>query len=303
MVLRSRTSNSPVVKYQAKTSAAMPKTPEVMKRYRAKMNQGQQYIKNNLGVEAIKSKLTRKPEAPVRIPPARPTLTKTNEFKFATNSRVKSHAVKAGQSSDAPDFSRMLRSYSKTGEQAQGAVGGITQPQPFNFAPERKRRHSADTKFKSQAELINTFQKGTPDRFRSKPQTGPRTRHRSASPGPAKVTIPHTPQLSTRGRSRPVGVLSREEREEMELRELKTKQFKAKGVGETVPKFKYGDVEKKPCTIPQPFHLTNQGQHGALAQPHEEPVQAFHARPVPKGIMAAPQGVPEKRVQQVIGMI
>jgi len=296
---RSRTSSSPVVKYQTKTSAAMPKTPEVMKRYRAKMNQGQQYIKNNLGVEAIKSKLNRKPDAPVRIPPARPTLTKTNEFKFATNSRVKNQAVKAAQSSDAPNFSRMLRSYTKTGD--QGAVGGITQPQPFNFAPERKRRHSADTKFKSQAELINSYQKGTPDRFRSKPQTGSRTRHRSASPGPAKVTIPHTPQLSTRGRSRPVAVLSREEKEELELKELKNKQFKAKGVGETVPKFKYGDVEKKPCTIPQPFHLTNQGQHGVPAQPQqEEPLQSFHARPVPKGIMAAPQGVPEKRIQQVI---
>ena len=100
-----------------------------------------------------------------------------------------------------------------------------------------------------------------------------------------------------------MAVLSREEREELELKEQKIKQFKAKGVGETVPKFKYGDVEKKPCTIPQPFHLTNQGQYGGPAQPHEEPVQAFHARPVPKGIMAAPQGVPEKRVQQVIGMI
>jgi len=59
--------------------------------------------------------------------------------------------------------------------------------------------------------------------------------------------------------------------------------------------------EKKPCTIPQPFHLTNQGQHSAPSHlQQEEPVQTFHARPVPKGIMAAPQGVPEKRVQQVI---
>jgi len=298
---RSRTSNSPLVKYQSKSSAALPKTPEVMKRYKAKMNQGQgqQYIKNNLGVAAIKSKLNRKVEAPVRMPPARPTLTKTNEFKFATESRTKSHAVKASQA-DAPNFSRMLRSYGKPVDK-QGAVGGITQPQPFNFAPERKRRHSADTKFKSQAELIQNFQKGTPDRFRSKPQAGTRTRHRSASPGPARITIPHTPQLSTRGRSRPAAVLSREEREELELEELKNKQFKAKGVGETVPKFKYGDVEKKPCTIPQPFHLTNQGQPSIpVQQQEEENVQAFHARPVPKGIMSAPQGVPQKKVQPVI---
>merc|ERR1719493_373829 len=203
-------------------------------------------------------------------------------------------------SSDAPSFSRMLRSYNK---QLAGlsSTTGITQPQPFNFAPERKRRHSADTKFKSQAELIQNFQKGTPDRFRSKPQAGTKTRHRSASPGPARITIPHTPQLSTRGRSRPAAVLSKEEREELELEELKNKQFKAKGVGETVPKFKYGDVEKKPCTIPQPFHLTNQGQPSIpVQQQEEENVQAFHARPVPKGIMSAPQGVPQKKVQPVI---
>jgi len=296
---RSRTGNnqSPAVRYQTKASAAMPKTPEVMKRYKAKMTQGQQYIKNNLGVAAIKTKLSKKPDVPARIPPARPTLTKTNEFKFATDSRVKNPAVKTGQS-DAPNFSRMLRSYGKATD--LGTTGGVTMPVPFNFAPERKRRHSADTKYKSQAELIQTFQKGTPERFRSKPQSGTRTRHRSASPGPGR-TIPTTPQLSTRSRARPVAVLSREEREELELKELKAKQFKAKGVGETVPKFKYGDVEKKACTIPQPFHLTNQGQPGALVHPPPaEPAQAFHARPVPKGIMAAPQGVPERKVQPVI---
>jgi len=298
---RSRTSNnlSPVVKYQTKSSAAIPKTPEVMKRYRAKMNQGQQYIKNTMGLEAIKSKLNKKSVAPVRMPPARPTLTKPSQLKFATESRAKSSAVKTG-SSDAPNFSRMLRSYGKPVD--MGTTGGITQPVPFNFAPERKRRHSADTnKYKSQAELIQSYQKGTPERFRSKPQNANRSRHRSASPGPARVTIPHTPQLSTRGRSRPVAVLTREEREELELKEQKTRQFKAKGVGETVPKFKYGDVERKACTIPQPFHLTNNGQPGAPAQPQpEEHAQVFHARPVPKGLMAAPQGVPEKKIQPVI---
>eukprot|EP00092_Neocalanus_flemingeri_P022685 GFUD01024605.1.p1 GENE.GFUD01024605.1~~GFUD01024605.1.p1 ORF type:complete len:734 (-),score=225.55 GFUD01024605.1:140-2341(-) len=301
---RTRTSSnqSQVSRYQSKPSAAIPKTPDVMKRYKAKLNQaGQQYIQNNLGLEAIKTKL--KKSEPVRAPPSRPTLTKPAEFKFATDSRMKNTAVKTGQS-DAPDFSRMLRSYGKTGSDS-GTTAGVTQPVPFNLATDRKRRHSADTnKYKSQAEMIQNYQKGTPERFRSRPQnTGAanRSRHRSASPAAIRVTIPHTPQLSTRGRSRPAGVLSRDEREELELKDNKLKQFKAKGVGETVPKFKYGDVEKKACTIPQPFHLTNQGQPGVVVQPQaEEAAQPFHARPVPKGMMAAPQGVPERKVLPVI---
>jgi len=301
---RARTSSnqSQVNKYQNKPSAAIPKTPEVMKRYRAKLNQGQQYIKNNLGMEAIKTKLAKKSEPAIRAPPTRPTLTKPSEFKFATASRATT-AVKTGQN-DAPNFSRMLRSYGKSTADS-GTTSGVTQPVPFNLATDRKRRHSADTnKYKSQAEQIQSYQKGTPERFRSRPQnTGAanRSRHRSASPAANRLTVPHTPQLSTRGRSRPVGVLSREEREELELKEYKANQFKAKGVGETVPKFKYGDVEKKACTIPQPFHLTNQGLPGvAPPPPHEEPAQVFHARPVPKGLMAAPKGVPERKVLPVI---
>jgi len=301
---RARTSSnqSQVSRYQTKPSAAIPKTPEVMKRYRAKLNQGQQYIKNNLGMEAIKTKLAKKSEPALRVPPTRPTLTKPSEFKFATDSRLKNTAVKSGQA-DAPDFSRMLRSYGKKGSDS-GTTSGVTQPVPFNLATERKRRHSADTnKFKSQAEQIQSYQKGTPERFRSRPQntSANRSRHRSASPAANRLTVPHTPQLSTRGRSRPVAVLNREEREQLEMQQAKANQFKAKAVGETVPKFKYGDVEKKACTIPQPFHLTNQGQPTGAAHPQsEEPAQTFHARPVPKGLMAAPQGVPEKKVLPVI---
>jgi len=293
---RSRTGSnqSVVAKYQTKPSAAIPKTPEVMKRYKAKLEQAQQYMKG--------SKLIKRSEQTLKTA-SRPTLTKTTEFKFATDNRAKSVAVKVG-TSDAPDFSRMLRSYGKTGSDSS-STSGITQPVPFNLATERKRRHSADTqKFKSQAELIQSYQKGTPDRFRSKPAPAAgstRMRHRSASPAANKLTIPQTPQLSTRGRSRPTHVLSREEREQLELEEAKANQFKAKGVGETVPKFKYGDVERKPCTKPQPFHLTNGGQPNVVASyKDDEPTPQFHARPMPKAMMSAPQGVPERKVMPVI---
>jgi hypothetical protein len=52
--------------------------------------------------------------------------------------------------------------------------------------------------------------------FRSKQQNAgaSRSRHRSVSPGAVRITIPHTPQLSTRGRRRAVAVFSREEQDQ-----------------------------------------------------------------------------------------
>ena len=103
----------------------------------------------------------------------------------------------------------------------------MTQPVPFNLSG-RKRRHSADpaNKFQSQAEIVEKFHSGTPDRFRSKPKP----RHRSASPGQQEVraTIPQTPQLLTRGRSRPQQVLSQEELEHQELARIRANRFSAR---------------------------------------------------------------------------
>ena len=41
------------------------------------------------------------------------------------------------------------------------------------------------------------------------------------------------------------------ELEDIEMEEHVSKQFKAHGVGETLPKFKHGEVEKKTCTVPE----------------------------------------------------
>ena len=148
-----------------------------------------------MDLDSIKSKLSKKGEASTATlkrqiagrssgsgTVSKPTLTKPVEFNFATSTRVKSNS--ASKTSDAPDFSRMLRSYSR--KSGEGAGAGITQPIPFNLTAVRKRRHSADTssnKFKSAAELVQNFQKDTPDRFR----TRPRSRPRSVSPGKAQA--------------------------------------------------------------------------------------------------------------------
>ena len=110
--------------------------------------------------------------------------------------------------------------------------------------------------------------------------------------------MPHTPMLMTRGRSRPIHVLSKEEREELEMAEHKAQMFKAKGVGETLPKFKYGDVEKKPSTIPEPFHLHSSTR--MTTRPETEKPPQFSAKPVPRGIMAGPVGVPDRRCLPVV---
>jgi len=313
---RSRTSSArtpELTKYTSKSSAALTKTPDVMKRYRAKLNQGQNVVKQVMDLDSIKSKLSKKGEASTSTlkrqtagrssgsgTVSKPTLTLTKpvEFNFATSTRVKSNS--ASKTSDAPDFSRMLRSYSR--KSGEGAGAGITQPIPFNLTAVRKRRHSADTssnKFKSAAELVQNFQKDTPDRFR----TRPRSRTRSVSPGKAqaaRLTVPHTPQLMTRGRSRPNHVLSAQEREEQELAEHQSLMFKAKAVGETVPKFKYGDVEKKGCTIPEPFQLHTGSRFPTGVKHDEEEQTQFQAKPLPKHILTGPSGVPDRKTLPIV---
>merc|ERR1711962_62883 len=141
---------------------------------------------------------------PVKPPVVKPTLTLPKEFSFATGRP----AMKAPTGANAPDFSRMLRSYSKPSEAPQPPPRP-TQPQPF-ARQERVRRHSADVnqgepQYKSQAEQIVRYQQATPDRFRSRPlskEKTPRIRNRSASPAP-RLTIPQTPTLSARSSSWP----------------------------------------------------------------------------------------------------
>nr|CAI5823919.1 unnamed protein product [Callosobruchus analis] len=76
--------------------------------------------------------------------------------------------------------------------------------------------------------------------------------------GKPKLTNPHTPKLLTTGRTRPVHIESAAEKELKQVEEMQRFKFKAKPVNE---KLIHGPVkavhlEKKPTTIPEPFHLT-----------------------------------------------
>ena len=187
---RSRTASArtpEMTKYTSKSSAAMPKTPDILKRYRAKLNQGPNIVKQVMDINTIKTKLAKKPESAAAA--TAPVFKRQSAGRTSAGSSTLTRPTKsnsASKVSDAPDFSRMLRSYSKKPESGPGVAIGVTQPIPFNLSSGvRKRRHSADTnnKFRSAAEVVEHFQKDTPDRFRTKP----RIRPRSVSPGQAQA--------------------------------------------------------------------------------------------------------------------
>lgn len=113
--------------------------------------------------------------------------------------------------------------------------------------------------FVSLAEAVSKFQNGTPQRFRTlckkdlKP--GPLLKLKRS---PLKLTYPVSPALRCKQRTRQTTILSTQERERLELEEMKKHQIKAKPVpvnilkGPSVLK----KVAKKPATITEEFRLT-----------------------------------------------
>ena len=92
----------------------------------------------------------------------------------------------------------MLRSYSKKNPESSGPGAGVTQPIPFNLSSgARKRRHSADPgRFQSAAEIVEHYQKDTPDRFRSRPKPRPRSVSPSRAQSAKYETISYFKQIS-----------------------------------------------------------------------------------------------------------
>lgn len=278
----------------------LPRTPEAMRRFKNKMAAGFASKQGEIKIKSGSSSLLRPEHQPMKpkVPMKPPTLTQSKEFNFATSQRLKSSGSRRRSSSvpDTPNFTGMLRKYtSGSGEKSSGPLK-LTKPEPFPRAEARKRQHSADghgQQFNTFAEQVNKYQKGTPDRFRSKP------RGRSQSPmrmktrsSPQHCTIPQSPALSTRGRSRPNHVLSQAERDALELAEAQKHQFHAQKVGENVPKYRHAEIEHRPCTIPEPFKVASKMFSKPLPQP-EQRVE-FHSNPVNKKIMQGIVGVPPK---------
>ncbi|XP_059047049.1 targeting protein for Xklp2-like [Achroia grisella] len=141
------------------------------------------------------------------------------------------------------------------------------------------------TKFVSMAEAIYHYQRDTPGRFHS---TKPQIFRSQGSIRPSTLTVPQSPMLRCRARSRPHHILSQKEKEEMELEEIRRFKIKAHPIPKSVIEGTKNlpEVQKKPLTVPEPFKLTE--QHKKLTQTPDY-AQKFKARPAPKHILEKPQ--------------
>lgn len=209
-------------------------------------------LRNQKTAEIESSVPSQAPPKPARHGPTRP-----KEFHFATDSRVKTH--ENTEDTDPVDFTRMLRSNQSASQKEKPK--GPTIPQPFNLTESRKGKVEEGNKFVSVAELNLKFHTKTPQRFRSKRGGGSMEdlhmdgKKTKANPG---VTIPHTPVLSTRSRTRQVNYLTHEEQEQREFEEAQKHAFKANPLNKKVfeaPSTGY-EVEKKLPTVPEPFNIT-----------------------------------------------
>ncbi|XP_049869113.1 targeting protein for Xklp2 homolog [Pectinophora gossypiella] len=147
------------------------------------------------------------------------------------------------------------------------------------------------TKFVSMAEAIYHYQRDTPGRFHS---TRPQKFRSQGGAAPSGLTVPQSPMLRCKARSRPLYVISQKEKEEQELEEIKKHKIKANPVPKSVIEGTHlPEVPKKPITIPEPFKLTE-----VHKKSHESPEQIhFKARPAPKHILEKPHVPPKPPVQ------
>ncbi|XP_063361930.1 targeting protein for Xklp2-like [Cydia amplana] len=152
------------------------------------------------------------------------------------------------------------------------------------------------TKFVSMAEAVYHYQRDTPNRFHS---SRPQAFRSSVAPEPSGLTIPQSPMLRCKARSRPLHVMSQKEKEEMEAEEIKKFKIKANPIPKSVIEGcrNLPEVPKKLPTVPEPFHLTEVNKKLAQSPIH---VPVFKARPAPKHILEKPQVCPKQAIPVTI---
>lgn len=236
--------------------------------------------------------------APSYVPPhSKVKPTQPQEFKFETDHRVKTQSSDPHNGTSPIDYARTLRSKSES--QPAAARSGLTCPKPFNLSESRKRKISQSIEqlndsYHSTAEKLIAFHKQTPDRFRSKP----RACKEPVSKKSNAPTIPLTPQLETRSRSRPQHVPSHQELEEQEVEEMKKNQFKAHPVNQKILQNPCTGVKKvasKPPTQIEEFNLEGPKRAHNRSVDDKEEKYEFHAQPVPKEILEGPVGIKQAK--------
>uniref|UniRef100_A0A3B3TCN0 TPX2 microtubule nucleation factor n=1 Tax=Paramormyrops kingsleyae TaxID=1676925 RepID=A0A3B3TCN0_9TELE len=233
--------------------------------------------------------------------PKKPTLCTTVpvDFHFRTDERLKASETPSDAAYKTVDFAAQLRKHPSSPAKA---LRGATVPKPFNLSTGTKRKFEETKPFVPMAQMIEQFQKQTPTRYhlrsRQRDEKGPSP----VKTDKMKITNPHTPQLMTRQRGRPVAVKSTAELEAEELEKIQQFKFKALELNRKI--LETALVPKKPVpreiTHPEGFDLEIERRLQArqASKKQEEPVDhTFHSRPLPTRILEEVVGVPEKKVQ------
>ncbi|KAF4077956.1 hypothetical protein AMELA_G00193810 [Ameiurus melas] len=230
-------------------------------------------------------------------PPKKHVLSSTipKEFNFHSDNRVKNHTEGSYKEFN---FTSQLRKHPSSPLKAHK---GTTIPRPFNLSTGRKRKLEETNSYVSMAEQIEQFQKRTPTRYHLRSR---QSQERGPSPVKTekpKVTDPHTPQLLTRQRSRPVTVKSTAEIEAEEVEKLQQFKFKPLELNRKI--LEAALAPKKPApkeaTRPEGFQLEVEKrlqERRAAKKTVEQEDHTFHPRPLPTRILEEVVGVPEKKV-------
>lgn len=181
------------------------------------------------------------------------------------------------------------------GRITQAHINKLAQPKQYTSV-----ENLNNGKFVSLAEAVNKFQNRTPARFRSKPNLAHNHSSQNHSSQTLFRTVPESPALHTKARSRPANILSSEEREQMEFDNLQKFKIKANPLNKKIlqgPLKPKVPVEKKPSTKLEPFNLTLVATKKVMPSP---PKYQFHARPVPRSTEKAkkPQEIEKQRSTQ-----
>nr|XP_023023023.1 targeting protein for Xklp2-like [Leptinotarsa decemlineata] len=164
------------------------------------------------------------------------------------------------------------------------SVNRLAQPKQHFSSDQNLNKNS----YLPMAEALKKFQNTTPERFRTKPKQNSFVRGNVSCK--LTTTIPHTPNLKTTTRARPVEALSREEQEKIEFEEAQKFKIKANPVNKKIlqgPMKPTVPVQKKPSTIPEPFKLTAPPKK--VPEPPKRNSFEFHANPVPKAVHEPPK--------------
>jgi len=177
-------------------------------------------------------------------------VTKTKEFGFSIREKEKfKNAVGIACPLQKP-FERELRK--NTDKNGSSFKNKPTMPVPFNFKL-RQTTNDQAPKWESFTQATMKFQTKTPTRFRSKlKQEDLEAKNEHVDVG--EVTVPITPKLHTRGRTRSNKVESRNDQEEKVLEEMKNFRFKASELNPKIiaKKGMYGVKSIPSCTATQP---------------------------------------------------